>query len=104
MKDMISQILEIDKKAREADNQVQRDKLNLEQEIVLLKQKIREKYIARARKRISRNKVIEQEQANKKLSKILEHQEKISQDLDKSYLENSELWTQKIFNRIIGEW
>jgi len=104
MRDMISQIMEMDKKAREATEQVQKDKLNLEQEIILLKQRIREKYILRARKRIAKNKVTEQEQANKKINEISREQEKISQELDKLYLENSELWVQKIFNRVVGEW
>lgn len=102
MKDMISQIIEMDKKAREITEQVQNSKLDLEQEVTALRTKIREEYLARARKRLKINQETEQKDADKKWKEIQATHLKISQRLDKTYDDNCKQWVDTIVDRVIG--
>ncbi|MDR1467569.1 MAG: hypothetical protein LBI55_04075 [Oscillospiraceae bacterium] len=102
MKDMIGQIIEMDKKAREATELIQKDRLNLEQEILLLKQKIRDKYLERVQKRLLKNRVLEREHSKRVLAQIKITQDDTLKKLNLLYKENKNLWVEQICSRVLG--
>lgn len=103
MKDMIAEIVNVDKKERELTEELQHSKVNVEQEISIMREKIREDYLTRARKRIELNKKTEKEAANKVWQSIKRKQTKISKTLDKVYEENCSDWVDTIVKNVIGE-
>ena len=104
MKDMISQIVEMDKKARDVTQKAQQNRLTIEQEIAKIRERIREEHINRARKRIQTNQKQEQAAADKIFKSIQAKQKKISQKLDSIYKEHGDELVNEIVNRVIGEW
>lgn len=104
MRDMIERIMEMDKAAQEVTQKVQKEKLSLEQEIKNLKKKIRSEYLERARKRIENNRIEEQKAANDKIETIKNSEKNISQRIEKSYLDNKNMWINDIVKRALGEW
>ncbi len=103
MRDMIERIMEMDKAAQEVTQKVQKEKLSLEQEIKNLKKKIRSEYLERARKRIENNRIEEQKAANDKIETIKNSEKNISQRIEKSYLDNKDMWINDIVKRALGE-
>lgn len=103
MKDMIAKIIEMDKKARDATQKAQKSRLNIEQEISQIREKIREEHINRARKRIKINQKQEQSAADKAFKSIQAKQTKISKKLDSIYEEHGDDLVNEIVNRVIGE-
>ena len=104
MRDMIERIMEMDKAAQEVTQKVQKEKLSLEQEIKNLKKKIRSEYLERARKRIENNRIEEQKAADDKIETIKNSEKNISQRIEKSYLDNKDMWINDIVKRGLGEW
>ncbi len=103
MRDMIERIMEMDKAAQEVTQKVQKEKLSLEQEIKNLKKKIRSEYLERARKRIENNRIEEQKAADDKIETIKNSEKNISQRIEKSYLDNKDMWINDIVKRVLGE-
>ena len=103
MRDMIERIMEMDKAAQEVTQKVQKEKLSLEQEIKNLKKKIRSEYLERARKRIENNRIEEQKAADDKIETIKNSEKNISQRIEKSYLDNKDMWINDIVKRGLGE-
>jgi hypothetical protein len=97
---MISQIIEMDKKAREATKQAKKEKVEIDNEIAFLKKKIREKHIERAREKIEKFRLAEQKKADKILNKISAGQKKIAEEMERLYLENKKNWAQEICKRV----
>lgn len=104
MRDMIARIIEMDKAARELTQKVQKDKVNSEEEIKLLKEEIRNDYLQRARKRIEKNEKIERQEAEKRLKIISENKDNILKRLDEAYSEKKDMWVDAIVKRVLGEW
>lgn len=104
MRDMVERIMEMDKAAQEVTQKVQKEKLSLEQEIKNLKKKIRSEYLERARKRIENNRIEEQKAADDKIETIKNSEKNISQRIEKSYLDNKDMWINDIVKRVLGEW
>lgn len=103
MRDMVERIMEMDKAAQEVTQKVQKEKLSLEQEIKNLKKKIRSEYLERARKRIENNRIEEQKAADDKIETIKNSEKNISQRIEKSYLDNKDMWINDIVKRVLGE-
>lgn len=103
MRDLIERIMEMDKAAQEVTQKVQKEKLSLEQEIKNLKKKIRSEYLERARKRIENNRIEEQKAADDKIETIKNSEKNISQRIEKSYLDNKDMWINDIVKRVLGE-
>lgn len=103
MRDMVERIMEMDKAAQEVTQKVQKEKLSLEQEIKNLKKKIRSEYLERARKRIENNRIEEQKAADDKIETIKNSEKNISQRIEKSYLDNKDIWINDIVKRVLGE-
>ena len=75
----------------------------MEQEIKNLKKKIRSEYLERARKRIENNRIEEQKAADDKIETIKNSEKNISQRIEKSYLDNKDMWRNDIVKRVLGE-
>lgn len=103
MKDMISRIIEMDKTARDLTQRAQKDKINLENEIKIKKDEIRNEYLERARKRLSMNENTERKLAEEQKLKIIANYEKISHSLDKLYAQNGDVWVDSIVKNVLGE-
>lgn len=103
MKDMISQIIEMDKKARDVTQKAQQSRLNIEQEIAQIREKIRKEHIDRARARIKINQKQEQESAQKVFKSIKAKEEKIEKNFEGIYKEHGDELVNEIVNRVIGE-
>lgn len=103
MKDMISKIIDMDQKARELTAEAQKDKVDAGQEIALMKEKIREDYLKRARNRIKINQQAEKKAADEEWKLISEKHKKIAENLDNIYSEQCNKWIDKIVQRVIEE-
>ncbi len=103
MQDMVKQIVEMDRKAREITDAAQLEKVNSEKEVAKKREEIREEYLERARKRIALNEPAERAAAEEKWEKVKEHYEKVSQELDSRYTAKGGEWVRTIVTRVIGE-
>ena len=96
MEDMIAKIIEMDKKAREMNDEAQRRKLNYEQHIIRKKESIKNDYLERAKKRIAINQQTAQKKADSTLRMIRERDEAIIRELEQSYEKNCDAWVAAI--------
>ncbi len=103
MEDMISKIVEMDKKARDMTAEAQKSKVDCEQDIVITKEKIKNDFIERALARIKINEQTEKENAKKKLEQIEQKNAIIAQNLEKRYADYADAWVEEIVSRVIGQ-
>lgn len=103
MEDMISKIVEMDKKARDMTAEAQKSKIDYEQQIIQTKEKIKNDFLERALKRIEINSQTAKKQADKQLEVIKEKNAAIIENLDKIYSEKGNAWVDKIVSRVVGE-
>lgn len=96
MEDMIAKIIEMDKKAREMNDEAQRKKLDYEQHIIRKKESIKNDYLERAKKRIAINQQTAQKKADSTLAMIRERDEAIIRELEQSYEKNCDAWVNTI--------
>lgn len=103
MQDLIKQIVEMDRKAREITDAAQLEKVSSEKEVAQKREQIRNDYLERARKRIALNEPNEREAAeadwDEKKKKIAE----LSEKLDALYTKNGDKWVNSIVARVLGE-
>lgn len=102
MEDMIAKILEMDEKARELSAETQSYKMNFEQDLLAKKEEIKSRYLELARARIEKNKVIEEEKAQKLLKEYEKKQSYVLEAMEKLYKEKGDEWVNEIFNRTVG--
>lgn len=100
MEDMIAKIIEMDKKAREMNDEAQRRKLNYEQHIIRKKESIKNDYLERAKKRIAINQQTAQKKADSTLQMIRERDEAIIRELEQSYEKNCDTWVDTIVSHV----
>ncbi len=100
---MISRIIEMDKTARDLTQRAQKDKINLENEIKLKKDEIRNEYLERARKRLTINEKTERNLAEEQKLKIIENYKNISRSIDDLYNKNCDVWVNSIVKNVLGE-
>lgn len=103
MKDIIARIIEMDKTARDLTQRAQKDKINLENEIKIKKDEIRNEYLERARKRLAVNENTERKLAEEQKLKIISNCESISHSLDELYAQNGDVWVDSIVKNVLGE-
>ena len=70
MQDLIKKIVDMDEKARQITDAAQMEKINSEKEVAEKREKIREEYLARARKRIAVNEPQERAAAEESWQKV----------------------------------
>lgn len=103
MEDMISKIVDMDKKARGITDEAQQSKIDYEKEIIRKKEKIKNDFLERAKERIRINKQTAQKKADEELKLIEEKNAAIIAALDKTYSENHDKWVDRIVERVIAE-
>ncbi|QEY34253.1 hypothetical protein FL966_03845 [Caproiciproducens galactitolivorans] len=102
MEDLIKQIVDMDRKAREITDAAQMEKVNSEKEVAAKREQIRNEYLERARRRIALNEPKEREAAEKEWKEKEKKNEFIFQKLDKLYTENGDKWVKEIVERVLG--
>lgn len=100
MEDMIAKIVEMDKKARDMTDEAQKKKLDYEQHIIRKKEKIKNEYLERAKKRIAINQQSAQKKADEYLMVIQKRDSAVIKELDRAYEKNCDKWVDSIVNRV----
>lgn len=100
MEDMISKIVDMDKKARDLTNEAQQSKIDYEQHIIRKKEKIKNDYLERAKERVKINRQTAQKKADEALAKIEAENAAVVEKLDKTYSENHDQWVDEIVRRV----
>ena len=103
MQDMVKQIVDMDRKAREITDAAQLDKINSEKEVQEKRVEIREQYLAKARARIALNEPQERAAAEAAWEKVQQHNEEVSRRLDELARDKKEEWIRTIAARVLGE-
>ena len=103
MQDMIKKIVDMDEKAQEITEEAKRSKALSAQEIAETKERIRENYLARARKRIELNRIQEKNQARQILADAEKKYEVQLIKMQKLYRQQGGNWVDAIVGRVIGE-
>lgn len=103
MQDLMKQIVDMDKKAREITDAAQLEKINSQKKIVQSREQIREKYLEKARKRIAENEPKERAAAEADWEKTKKKNIILSENLDKLYSEKGDTWVAEIVARVTGE-
>ncbi len=103
MQDLMKQIIEMDREARDITDAAQLEKVNSEKEVARKREQIRKAYLDRARQSIARNEPHERASAEENWQKISQKNAQISENLDKLYQENGDRWVSEILARVTGE-
>ncbi len=103
MQDMIKKIVDMDEKAQEITEEANRSKALSAQEIAETKERIRENYLARARKRIELNRIQEKNQARQILADAEKKYEVQLIKMQELYRQQGGNWVDAIVGRVIGE-
>ena len=103
MQDMIKKIVDKDEKAQEITEEAKRSKALSAQEIAETKERIRENYLARARKRIELNRIQEKNQARQILADAEKKYEVQLIKMQELYRQQGGNWVDAIVGRVIGE-
>ena len=103
MEDMISKIVDMDKKARDITAEAQKSKIDYEHQIIQAKEKIKNDYLERAVERIKINQQTAQKKADEALKVIQSKNAAIIDNLEKTYSEKSDSWVDEIVSRVVGE-
>ena len=103
MQDMIKKIVDMDEKAQEITEEAKRSKALSAQEIAETKERIRENYLARARKRIEFNRSQEKNQARQILADAEKKYEVQLIKMQELYRQQGGNWVDAIVGRVIGE-
>ena len=103
MQNMIKQIVEMDQKAQQITENAQQEKLNSEKKLAAMRDKIREEYLQRARRRIALNEPQERSAAEAKWQETHSRLQEISKRLEETYAEKGEDWVNTLTNRVLGK-
>ena len=103
MQDMIKKIVDMDEKAQEITEEAKRSKALSAQEIAETKERIRENYLARDRKRIELNRIQEKNQARQILADAEKKYEVQLIKMQELYRQQGGNWVDAIVGRVIGE-
>lgn len=103
MQNMIKQIVEMDQKAQQITENAQQEKLNSEKKLAAMRDKIREEYLQRARRRIALNEPQERAAAEAKWQETHSRLQEISKRLEETYAKKGEDWVNTLTNRVLGK-
>ena len=103
MQDLMKQIIEMDRKARQITEAAQKEKVDSEKEIQESREQIRQRYLEEARKRIAKNEPKERAAAQQAFEEARKRSDLLSEKLDRLYKEKGDLWVDEIVARVTGE-
>lgn len=100
MQDMIKKVVDMDKKARELEEQAQQEKISIKEEIEAQKKKVYDDYLEKARIRARKNDEIEQKSAEEQLQKSRERHKIALTKLKEDFDANCDKWVDEIVSRV----
>ncbi|MCI1964838.1 MAG: hypothetical protein LKJ17_01685 [Oscillospiraceae bacterium] len=103
MQDLMKQIIDMDRKARQITEAAQREKVDSEKEIQKKRDEIRQKYLEEVQKRIAKNEPKERAAAEAVWKEKKRQDEEVANHLDQLYRENGDLWVDQIVTKVLGE-
>lgn len=102
MKDLLKKIIEMDERARKAEEQAKSEKLKSEAEIEELRDKIYNDYIERAKDRVEKNIAVDKANAEKKIAEYSASAEKAKHDMSAIYYAYGNKWVDEIVGRVLS--
>lgn len=102
MQDLMKQIVELDRQAREITDSAQKEKVDSEKELVKKREQLRNDYLEQARKKLSENEPRERAAAEAEWQEKNKKNVEISKRLDDLYRENGDRWVSEIVQRVLG--
>lgn len=103
MQDLMKQIIEMDRKARQITEAAQREKVDSEKDVQKKREEIRQKYLEEARRRIAANEPKERAAAEELWEEKRKRYEEVANHLSQLYRENGDRWVNQIAARVLGE-
>lgn len=103
MQDIVKQIVDMDRKAREITAAVEQDRVNSEKEIAQKRVELRAEYLEKARQAIPTNESEERAAAEKEWEVVAKKHAALSQQLDELYSKKGDEWVKTIVAQVIGE-
>lgn len=101
VEDMIERILSIDKLAREAKSEIQKENVTLEEEIKERKKEIREDYLKRAYERVRENSALEEKSSAEVIAQGEKGTKEKLSELENISKKNMDLWVSEIVSRVL---
>ena len=102
MEDMIRRIVDMDKKAREITEAAEKEKAESEKEIIEKAARLREDYLAQARRRIRVNRETERKAAEEEWAKARAHYDEQLDRINALYAEHGDEWVRRIADAVTG--
>lgn len=102
MQDLMKQIVEMDRKAREITDSAQKEKISSEKEVSKRREQIRSEYLEKARQRIAEMEPKERQAAEAEWQKKDEKNQLLLKQLDDLYQEKGDQWVSELIDRVIG--
>lgn len=102
MQDLMKQIVEMDRKAREITDSAQKEKISSEKEVSKRREQIRSEYLEKARQRITESEPKERESAEAAWKEKNQKNEQLMKQLDDLYREKSDQWVSELTKRVLG--
>jgi len=99
---MIERILNIDKVAREAKSEINKENVTLEEEIKKRKKEIREDYLKRAYERVRENSGLEEKSSAEVIARGEEDTKKKLSELENISKNNIDFWVNEIVGRVLS--
>ena len=100
MQDMIKRIVDMDKKARAITEAAEKEKAESENEIQEKAARLREDYLAQARRRIQVNRELEQQMAEQEWAKAKARYDEQRTQMDALYAERGDEWVRRIVGAV----
>ena len=102
MKDMIKEIVDIDREAQKITDAAEQEKKNSAKEIAQRREEIRTQYLERARARIAKNEPEERAAAEKQWTETESHYNAVQQKLESDYKKSGDQWVKELVSRVLG--
>ena len=102
MQDLMKQIVDLDRQAREITDSAQKEKVDSEKEVVKKREQLRNDYLEQARRRIAKNEPKERAAAEAEWQEKNKKNLELSKKLDDLYREKGDQWVSEIVQRVLG--
>ncbi len=102
MQDLMKQIVDLDRQAREITDSAQKEKVDSEKEVVKKREQLRNDYLEQARKKISENEPKERAVAETEWQEKNKKNLELSKGLDDLYREKGDQWVAEIVQKVLG--
>lgn len=102
MQDLMQQIIEMDRKAREITDSAQQEKLDSKKTITAREETMRADYLKEARNRIAELEPQERAAAEKNWEATAKSNKLVLEQMNRLYAEKGDQWVSEIVKRVVG--